>query len=212
MVIRLSSTQRLSAEEHERIAAAIRRAEARTSGEIFVVVAQASGDYRMQPILWAALAALLGGFVAAAVRPGIAAGSLALGQALVFVIVAAAGMIPALRLYFVPLAVRRARAEARAREQFLAHNLHATEARTGVLIFVSLAERHAEIIADSGIHGRVPANFWAEIVDRLTGEIAEGRLAEGLLAAVNACGAALAEHFPRHPGDENELPDRVVEI
>jgi putative membrane protein len=58
----------------------------------------------------------------------------------------------------------------------------------------------------------VPANFWAEIVDQLTGEIAAGRLAPGLLGAVEACGDALAEHFPRHPGDENELPDRVVEI
>ena len=206
------ANRRLSAEEHERIAAAIRRAEGATSGEIFVVVAQASGDYRLQPILWAALAALLGGFVSAAISPDVAAGSHVLGQALVFLVIAAVGSLPALRLYFVPLAVRRARAEARAREQFLAHNLHATEARTGALVFVSLAEHHAEIIADAGIASRVPEDFWATIVDTLTSEIAAGRLADGLVQAVEACGAALAQHFPRHPGDENELPDRVVEI
>lgn len=204
--------QHLTADEHARIAAAIRRAESTTSGEIFVVVAKASGDYRLLPVLWAGFATLLGGFVSAAISPEIAAGSHAIGQALVFLSLAAIGSIPALRLYFVPLAVRRARAEARAREQFLAHNLHATEARTGVLIFVSLAEHHAELIADAGIASRVPEDFWAEIVDRLTGEIAAGRLADGLVQAVEACGTALAEHFPRHSGDENELPDRVVEI
>ena len=202
----------LSPEEHARLAGAIRRAEARTSGEIFVAVAQASGDYRLLPILWAGLATLLGGFVTALIRPEAAAGSHALGQALVFVLIAAAGSVPALRLYFVPLAVRRARAEARAREQFLAHNLHATAGRTGVLIFVSLAEHHAEIIADAGIHAHVPDGFWAAIVDKLTAEIAAGRLAAGLERAVEACGAALADHFPRQGGDENELPDKVVEI
>jgi putative membrane protein len=198
--------------EHERIAAAIRRAESRTSGEIFVVVARRSGDYRLAPILWAALAALFGGFVAAAIRPEVAAGSHALGQGLVFAALAALASVPALRIHLVPLAVRRARAEARAREQFLAHNLHATEARTGVLIFVSLAEHHAQIVADAGIHARVPEGFWVEIVERLTAEIAAGRLADGLVQAVEACGTALAQEFPRHGGDENELPDRVVEI
>ena len=202
----------LSSEEHERIAAAIRAAEARTSGEVFVVVARESGDYRLAPILWAAFAALLGGFVAATIRPEAAAGSHALGQAVVFLAVAAAASLSPLRTYFVPRAVRRARAEARAREQFLAHNLHRTAARTGVLIFVSLAEHHAEIIADAGIHSRVPENFWVKIVDRLTAEISAGRLAEGLAAAVGACGAALAEHFPPAAIDRNELADRVVEL
>ena len=139
---------RLSAAEHAQVSAAIRAAEARTSGEIFVVVARQSDDYHMLPVLWAALAALAGGFVAAALEPGMAAGSLALGQAAVFVLLAALSLIPQLRIHFVPRAVQTARAEAHAREQFLAHNLHVTPSRTGVLIFVSLLERHAEIVAD----------------------------------------------------------------
>jgi putative membrane protein len=57
-----------------------------------------------------------------------------------------------------------------------------------------------------------PENFWAEIVDRLTAEIGAGRLAAGLIGAVEACGAALAQNFPPRPADQNELPDRVVEI
>lgn len=207
-----SATPRLSREEHARIAAAIQAAEAETSGEIFVVVAAESADYRMLAVLWSALAALAGGLVSAAITPRISAGSLAIGQAIIFALLASASFVPSLRLYLVPRAVRTARAGTKAREQFLAHNLHATAARTGVLIYVSLAEHHAEIVADSGINDRVPPGFWQEIIDRLTAEIAAGRLAQGLIAAVGACGTALREHFPRHPGDENELPDRVVEI
>jgi putative membrane protein len=205
-------TPGLGAEERERIAAAIRGAEAKTSGEIFVVVAARSDTYRTLPLLWAALATLIGGFVAAAIQPTIAAGSLALGQGVVFALFAAASLVPAWRMHFVPQSVRRARAEARAREQFLAQNLHATQSRTGVLVFVSLAERHAEIVADTMIDAKVPDNFWQGIVDLLTAEIGAGRLAQGLVMAVEACGTALAEHFPRQADDVNELPDKLVEI
>jgi len=204
---------RLAPEDHARLAEAIRAAEARTSGELFVVIAERSDEYRMLPVLWAALAALAGGFVTAAINPTIAAGSLALGQGAVFALLAAAALLlPRLRLWLVPRAVQTACAAAHAREQFLAHNLHATPSRTGVLIFLSLAERHAEIIADTAIDQAVPESFWTEIIDRLTVEIRAGRLAAGLLAAVEACGAALAAHFPRRADDRNELPDKVVEI
>ena len=202
----------LTPAEHGRIAEAIRAAEAETSGEIFVVVASASDDYRMLPFLWVALATLGGGFVSAAIFPTIAAGSLAIGQALVFLALVALAAAPKWRIHFVPQAVRHARAEAHAREQFLAHNLHATPSRTGVLIFVSLAERHAEIIADAGIAAHVPDDFWEKTVDALTAEIAVGRLADGLVHAVAACGKALSEHFPPAARNVNELPDRVVEI
>ena len=203
---------RLGPEDRGRVAAAIRRAEERTSGEIFCVVAAQSGDYRMLPILWGALFALLGGFVAAALNPDMAAGSLVLGQGFVFLLLAAATLVPAWRVHFVPRAVRHARAAARAREQFLAQNLHATQSRTGVLIYVSLAEHHAEIVADTAIDSKVAENFWQGIVDKLTAEIGAGRLAHGLALAVDSCGAALAQNFPRRPDDKNELPNRLVEI
>jgi putative membrane protein len=204
--------ERLTPDEHARVAEAIRRAEAKTSGEIFVVVARASDDYRLLPVLWAATLALIGGFLVALINPGMSAGSLALGQGLAFLALAVAASAPSLRLHLVPAAVRDERARSKAREQFLAQNLHATQSRTGVLIFVSLAEHHAEIVADTLIDAKVPEDFWQQIVDALTAEIAAGRLAEGLAAAVEACGTALAEHFPRRDDDRNELPDRLVEV
>jgi putative membrane protein len=80
-----------------------------------------------------------------------------------------------------------------------------------VLIFVSLAERMAEIIADEGIASRVEPTVW----DRAMAALAEGLKREepaaGFAAAVGLCGDVLAEHFPATPGDNpNELPDAVV--
>jgi putative membrane protein len=214
---------RLAPEEHRRVATAIQAAEARTAGEIYVVVAARSDDYRMLPLLWAALLALIGGWVTPLwsalatwwsgwAVADVSAAELALGQAIVFVLVALVSLHPRLRMLFVPRAVRTGRAENHAREQFLAHNLHATQSRTGVLIFVSLAEHHAQILADTAIDSHVAEDFWAAIIDRLTAEIGAGRLAEGLVFAVESCGTALAEHFPRRADDRNELPDKLVEL
>jgi putative membrane protein len=121
-------------------------------------------------------------------------------------------LAPRLLMLFVPAAVARGRAAALARAQFLAHNLHATAERTGILVFVSEAERHAEVIADAGIAARVPQAEWDAIVAELT-EAAKGdRLAEGFVRAVERSGALLAEAFPPRPDDRNEIPDRLVEI
>ena len=205
-------TAALSAEEHRRVAEAIARAEALTSGEIFVVVARASSNYRFLPLAWAGPAALLAGLVAALAFPRMSAGSLVLGEAIVLVLFAALLAVPNLRIRLVPAALQDARARAVAKQQFLAHNLHATESRTGVLVYVSLAERHVSVLADTAIDERAPDDFWDGIVARLIAEIKAGRLAEGLAEAVEACGRVLAEHFPRRAADRNELPDHVVEI
>ena len=106
--------------------------------------------------------------------------------------------------------MKRARAHATAVEQFLARGLHTTEARTGVLVFVSLAERYAEVIADAGIAGKVGQEVWDRAVAGLIGEIRAGRLAEGLIAAVGEAGAVLAAHFPIRPDDRNELANDVI--
>ena len=92
----------------------------------------------------------------------------------------------------------------------LGARLHTTDGRTGVLIFVSVAERYAEIIADAAIHARVPAGEWKAIVDSLTGLIAEGRPGDGFVEAVNSVGACLAQHFPPGAVDPNQLPNHLI--
>jgi len=199
----------VSREDRERIRQAVAAAEARTSGEIFVVVARQSDDYRFIPILWATLVALVEP-LALIYATNLPASIIYAMQLAAFVILAFVLSLPSVRPQVVPSGVKHARAKALAVQLFLAHGLHTTEARTGVLIFVSLAERHAEIVADTGIASRVDQATWDAAMATLVGEIRAGRLADGLLAAIDTTGAELARHFPKRAGDRDELPNELV--
>jgi putative membrane protein len=96
--------------------------------------------------------------------------------------------------------------------QFFVQGLDKTEHRTGVLIFVSAAERYAEIIADAGINEKVTANTWDDAVNALVSAIKAGRTGEGFLAAIDQCGVVLAEHFPPGTLMHDELPNKLLEI
>ncbi|MFZ1681303.1 MAG: TPM domain-containing protein, partial [Rhizobiaceae bacterium] len=121
-------------------------------------------------------------------------------------------LVPAVRIHMVPRRLRYRRAHDNAMRQFLARNVHRTRARTGVLLFVSIAERYATVIADAGIAEHVGQAEWNAIVAGLTEAAATGRHADGFAAAVHAAGGLLAEHFPKGADDTNELDDHVVEL
>jgi putative membrane protein len=199
----------LSRDDRVRIGAAVTAAEAATSGEIFVVVAAESDDYRFIPLLWALLVALLVPLPLIFLTD-LPASFIYLVQLASFVVLAVVFSLAAVKPHIVPAGTKHARARALAIQQFLAHGLHTTEARTGALVFVSLAERHVEIVADTGIASRVDQQTWDEAVARLVVEVREGRLADGLIAAVERVGAVLAAYFPRRAGDRNELRNEVV--
>jgi putative membrane protein len=191
------------------IAAAITRAEAKTSGEIVVVVAIASDGYRSFGLLWAALIAL------AVPMPLIFATKWAveyiyLLQLLVFLVLIVLFQLESFRYALVPKSVRKSRAHQRAVEQFIVQNLHTTEGRTGVLIYASFAERFAEVIADEGIYKKVPASTWEDVVGELTNHLARGTTTEGFIRAVERCGKILAKHFPPGKVDHNELPNHLI--
>jgi putative membrane protein len=115
-----------------------------------------------------------------------------------------------LRYVFVPQSLKRERAHARAVEQFLVQNLHTTTGRTGVLIFVSVAERYTEILADSAVHTKVSTSTWQGIVDKLTAEIAVGRTGDGFVHAIESVGKILASHFPPGSADKRALPNHLI--
>jgi putative membrane protein len=202
-------TEDVSDQDLVRIRDAIAAAEAATAAEIFVVVARQSDDYRLVALLWATLAMM---FVPLPLifLTLIPALHIYLVQLGVFVLVSVVLSLPPLGIAAVPHTLKRERAHARAVEQFLAHGLHTTEARTGVLIFVSFAERYAEIIADTGIAAKVEQSVWDEAIAKLIDETRAGRLGEGLVHAITRAGEVLAMHFPPRPGDRNELPNDLV--
>jgi putative membrane protein len=108
--------------------------------------------------------------------------------------------------------MRRAVAHGVAMEQFRIRGLSGKSGRTGVLIFVSLAERYARIIADDGISARVPKSRWQAAVDALVAHMRDGHIADGFVAAINLCGNELAKHCPRTEASRDELPDRIYLI
>jgi putative membrane protein len=110
------------------------------------------------------------------------------------------------------VAVRRDRVRRAALHQFLAHGLHVTEARTGVLIFAADADHRVEVIADKGIHSRVDQQVWADAAAALVLGMKARRPGDGFVKAVGLCGTVLAEHFPPTGRNPNEVADRLVEI
>lgn len=201
----------ISEAERNRVVEAIRAAESKTAGEIFCVITRASSGYRLVPIAWAALIALL------VPLPLIyftswPAGLIYMTQLIVFLAAMAILSLPALRYRVVPRQAMHSRAHAEARRQFLAHGLHLTKERTGVLIFASVAEHYAEIVADAGINEKVTPKVWEDAVAAMVTAIGDGRPGDGFIAAVERCGAVLAEHFPPGTINRNELPNKLVVI
>jgi putative membrane protein len=132
-------------------------------------------------------------------------------QAVLFVLTAIFVAWRPVRLALTPGGVKRHSVKRRAAELFLAKSLQATRERTGVLIFVSLAERMAEIIADEGIAAHAPPEVWDRAMAELAGGLGRGEAGAGFAAAVKLCGDVLAERFPADPTDNpNELPDAVM--
>ncbi len=189
------------------VAAAIHAAEARTCGQIVCVLAHASSGYAHVPILWASVLALVSPWPLIAFTLWSIELIYAV-QLAVFLVAALVLWLTPLRLALVPRAVKRARAHHAGLEQFVIRRIAATKNRCGVLIFVSLAERYARIIADEGIAAKVPASEWQAAIDALTAQMRTGRIADGFVAAIERCGAVLAAHAPPD-GSPNELPDRL---
>jgi len=197
--------------DKDRVADAIRTAETKTSGEIFCVIAHQASDYRLVPLAWAALIALIvpGPLIYLTLWP---AALIYLLQLVAFIVLAMALSHPAIRFAIVPRRAKIERAHALAMRQFFAQGLDRTEQRTGVLIFASAAEHYAEIVADAGINSKVTPAVWEQAIAALIAGIKDGRAGDGFVAAVEQCGAVLAAHFPPGALNRDELPNRLVEI
>jgi putative membrane protein len=202
----------LSDRDRARLSAAMRASEARTSGEIVCVLARTSSvGTTALPVVIAAVLALAAPWLLMALTAWSVQLILSI-QLLVFLAASAIVCLPVVQTALMPRAVRRALAHRAATEQFVIRGIARTKQRTGILIFVSLAEHYARIIADDGIAARVPKAQWQGAVDSLVAHMREGRVADGFIAAIEICGEVLATHFPSGGGGDDELPDRLYLI
>jgi len=199
----------LTEAEVQRVADAISEVEKLTDAELVTVLARQADDYRYIPLLWAALIAMVSPAIVLFTPFWIDVGEVLAVQLAVFIVMTIVLRIPPIMRRILPPAVKHYRAANLARRQFLENNLHHTEGETGVLIFVSEAERYVEIIADRGISAHVPDETWQDIVNEFTSLVKSGKTLEGFLGAINRCGKLLAEHVPA-THDRDELPNRIV--
>lgn len=219
----------ISDDDHARVSAAVAAAEARTAGEIVTAVAARSDAYHDAALHWAVLAMLAvpalftlrpcwaervyapftSGWTAAPAGAPFLTGLVL--STLVFLLTRLLLASVPLRMALTPGATKTRRVRRQALALFRVGAERRTRGRTGVLIYLSVAERRAEIVADAAIHARVAEDVWGTAMAALLVEVRAGRPADGLIAAVAQVGTVLAEHLARAEDDVNELPDRLVE-
>jgi len=225
MVMQLTDADR------EKVSTAIAAAESKSSGEIVVVATPISDAYHDVALHWAlvplfavlAWAAwsptaliwwydfLFGGWSPDPTQSQLLT-LLMFFAALKFTIALLILKWMPLRLFLTPAATKHRRVRRRAIAIFQAAAAGRTAGKTGILIYLSLAERRAEIVADEAIHKLTDDHTWGEAMHGLVEQVREGRPGDGIVAAIERVGAVLAEHFPRSADDKNEIPDRLIEL
>lgn len=220
----------LTPEEHALVLAAVERAEAGTDGEIVTIVTDRSDAYHDAALHHAVLATLAVPALVAAFPEGttrlldrvhggwdappvwLFPAAILLVQIVVFLLARYALAYAPLRLALTPRITKARRVRRRAIQYFQVGAERRTAAREGILLYLSRAERMAEIVADSAVHAAVPAERWGEAMAALVDEVRAGRPGAGMAAAIERIGVILAEHFPKTADDRNELPDRLIEL
>ncbi len=221
----------MSEQDHALVSAAVAEAETHTDGEIVTVVTALSDSYHDVGLhmaiaaMFAMLAAVIGwpGWFAdmllrmtgnwhGTLLPWHYMAGLFCLLIIVFLGVRYLFAWMPLRLAVTPKATKARRVRRRAIQAFRMGAEARTMRKTGVLIYLSLGEHQAEIVADESIHSKVDEERWGDAMAALVTHIRAGEPGQGLAEAVRQIGIILAEHFPRGAGDVNELPDRLIEL
>jgi len=201
----------LTEEDRKSIEAAIKKAEAVTSGEIVFAITDASAYYHY--------ATLLGAIICMAVTTAIYL-ALPLSHTITEVLwiqfisfalfYAILPYIPWRRL-LISKEEMNARVHEAAFMKFYSSGLYRTREENGIEIFLSVFEKRVVVIADRGIHEKMGNVHWDEVRNKIINGIHSGRAQEGICAAIQECGQDLAKHFPRRTDDINELTDQPIE-
>ena len=227
----LRKISHVSEADHQLVTAAVAGAERHTSGEIVTIVTDLSDDYADIALAWASMIAFLAlsvvafmpifylGLVDRALGGWEHAWSPGEYLGLIFLFMGGKWLGTWLLMLWMPLRqaltpkhIKMRRDRARAIDLFKVGTESKTVGRTGVLLYLSMREHRAEIVADEAIAGKVSPEVWGDAMIALIDHVRDGRPGEGMAEAVRQMGAVLAEHFPKGSENPNELPDRLIEI
>lgn len=216
---------------HQRISQAVSAAEAQTSGEIVTVLADRSDGYTDVALSWAiaiaftamSVVAIFPTFFTGLIDQMAGGWGIEWTQGKIMSLVIGVGVLKfaamlliqlwqPLKFFLIPGPVKSARTRDAAMRLFKVGAESLTRGHTGVLLYLSMREHRAEIVADDSIANVVDADVWGEAMADMLGEISKGRVADGLVAGVRDVGVVLTQHFPRSDDDTNEMPDRLIEV
>ncbi len=207
-----SANEFFSKEEQQKIEAAVKAAESKTSGEVVPMVVDSSYDYPRTDLIAGGTLALASGLIF----------SWAVGGESIwwflpvfivgfFVFQQLIRSLPDLKRRLIHPDELTAEVKEKALVSFIEHGLHKTRDRTGILILISLFEHRVQILADSGINAKVPEHTWEEVDDIIVEGLKTGNACNAVCQAIERCGELLQEHFPRKHDDTDELPNLIVE-
>ncbi len=221
----------MSAADHDIVTGAVAAAEQHTNGEIVTIVAAQSNDYDDIALVWASVIAfiamsmialfpaffhakydwLTGGWGTAPTANQWLGLVIAFGV-LKWIAVWLILLWRPLRLALTPRAILAGRVRARAIDLFKVGTEAKTVGRTGIVLYLSLKEHRADIVADEAIAAKVTPDVWGDAMAALIEHVRAGRPGEGMAEAVRQIGTVLAEHFPKGEGNATELPERLIEL
>ena len=221
----------MTPEDHARVSNAVSQAEAHSAGEIVTILTDRSDGYTDIALAWGVLMAFAA-IAALTIAPDFYLGLFdrlmghwahEWNHRELFMLAGAAGVLKfigmmvlqmwqRLKFWLIPGRVKSARTRARAITCFKVGAERRTQGRTGILIYLSMREHRAEIVADEAIASKVTPEVWGEAMAAMLAHIREGRIADGMIAAVERVGVVLSQNFPRAEDDQNELPDRLIEV
>jgi len=187
---------KLTSDERKALHDAIAAAEARTSARLAVLTVPVSDRYKLYPLVYGGLAALVAAAVLALWQPHID-----LREAFVIIALVAASVtflldILPLRLMVIPRHAKNWECWELAHRAFASRILAQNDRKTGILFFVSLGERYVEVVTDRDVDLHIRQSVWDAIIQDFLKEAKAGRVGEALPKAIAASAEALAEYYP----------------
>lgn len=184
--------------------------ETETCGELVPVIAKRSSDYRSVEIINAFIFAYLFMFIDFGVHGRLNPLNIMFDTVVAVLLIVLLFRFSFFKRILIPKKLMAHKVHTAAMMSFYRNGVHKTKDRTGILIYISLAERMVVVIGDEGIHNKVGNDAWNDVVSIIVNGIKTKKVEQGIIDGVESCRGLLKKHFPISAHDTNELSNKVV--